>query len=461
MDPHTSSLSRRAFMRRGACAALGTTGLLSTLAQLRVMAASVAQQSAMAVPAGDYKALVCVFLYGGNDANNLLIPYELGAYNDYARARSILALPRDTLLPITPLRGGSHALHPAAAGLGTLFQEGRLAVLANVGTLIAPVTQRDYLRGSAALPPQLFSHSDQSVQWQVALPDAVRRTGWGGRVADLMVALNENQQVSMAISLAGINSWQIGNQTVQYQVTSSGPARIDMITADWATPARRDAFLDLLALERRNLFEQSIAAATQRTILNEREISAALAAAPEPTTPFADTDLGRQLRMIARLARIGPSLGFRRQIFFAGLGGWDTHDDQLDAQADLIGELSQGMHAFYRATVEYGMAEQVTLFTASDFGRTYSTNGKGSDHGWGNHHLIVGGAVRGGDLYGQVPQLVVDGPDDTGQGRWIPTTSVDQYAATLARWFGVAESNLPELFPNLGNFATGNLGFLT
>lgn len=460
MNPNLSHLSRRAFLRRGACAALGTTGLLSTLSQLRVMAGSVAQQTAMAVPAGDYKALVCVFLYGGNDANNLVVPYEQSAYNDYARARSILALPRGTLLPITPSNGGSYALHPGAVELRTLFQEGRLATVANVGTLIAPVTQQDYWRGSAALPPQLFSHSDQSVQWQVALPDSSRRTGWGGRVADLIGAMNENQQVSMAITLAGINTWQVGDQTVQYQVGQDGPVGINTLTSQWVEPVRRDAFLGLLETERRNLFEQTITEATNRTIFNEREISAALATVPQPTTAFADTDLGRQLRMIARLAKIGPSLGFRRQIFFAGIGGWDTHDDQLDAHDDLIAELSQGMNSFFRATQEYGIADQTTLFTASDFGRTYSTNGKGSDHGWGNHHFVLGGAVQGGALYGQFPQLTIDGPDDTGQGRWIPTTSVDQYAATLARWFGVSESSLPELFPNLGNFATNNLGFM-
>jgi uncharacterized protein (DUF1501 family) len=460
MPADLSHLSRRAFLRRGACAALGTTGLLSTLSQLRVIAGSVSQQTAFAVPAGDYKALVCVFLYGGNDANNLVIPYEQAAYDDYASARSILALPRGTLLPIAPASGGSYALHPAAAELRTLFQENRLALVANVGTLIAPVTQQDYWRGSAALPPQLFSHSDQSVQWQVALPDSHRLTGWGGRIADLIGAMNENQQVSMAISLGGINTWQVGAQTVQYQVGQDGPVGINAITSEWVQPVRRDAFLGLLETERRNLFEQTITTATNRTIFNEREISAALDTVPEPTTTFPDTDFSRQMRMIARLARVGPALGFRRQVFFAGIGGWDTHDDQLDSHVDLIAELSQGLNAFYRTTQEFGISDQVTTFTASDFGRTYSTNGRGSDHGWGNHHFVLGGAVQGGTFYGQFPQLVVDGPDDTGQGRWIPSLSVDQYAATLARWFGVSESSLPELFPNLGNFATSNLGFM-
>lgn len=460
MNSFSRNLSRRAFFRHGACAALGTTGLLSTLAQLRVLAASVAQQGELAVPASEYKALVCVFLYGGNDANNLLIPYQQQAYNNYAQSRSILALPRGQLLPITPLNGGSYALHPAAAPLQALFQQRRLAVLANVGTLIAPVTKADYESGTAALPAQLFSHSDQSVQWQAALPDNPRKLGWGGRVADLLTALNESNEISMSISLAGINTWQNGNATIQYQMSGEGAVGIDMLSQDWVPQVRKDTFTGLLDLERQNLFEQTIATNTKRAIANERLVNAALAAVPEPTVAFADTELGRQLRMISRLIKAGPALGFRRQIFFASLGGWDTHDAQLTAQTELLTEFSQALASFHQATVDYGMANQVTTFTASDFGRTFTTNGKGSDHGWGNHHLIIGGAVQGGRIYGTMPDLVVDGPNDTGYGRWIPSTSVDQYSATLARWFGVSDSELPNIFPNIGNFATHDLGFM-
>lgn len=460
MSSFSRNVSRRAFLRRGACAALGTTGLLSTLAQLRVLAAGVAQQSDLAAPASEYKALVCIFLYGGNDANNLLIPYQQQAYNNYAQSRSILAIPRAQLLPITPLNGGSYALHPAAAPLQTLFQQQRIAVVANVGTLIAPVTKADYESGTAALPAQLFSHSDQSVQWQAALPDNPRKLGWGGRVADLLTALNESNQISMSISLAGINTWQNGNSTIQYQMSGEGAVGIDMLAQEWVPQVRKDTFNGLLDLERKNLFEQTIATNTKRAITNERLVNAALAAVPAPTVQFADTELGNQLRMISRLIKAGPALGFRRQIFFASLGGWDTHDAQLTAQAELLTEFSQALAAFHQATVDYGMANQVTTFTASDFGRTFTTNGKGSDHGWGNHHLVLGGAVQGGRIYGTVPDLVVDGPNDTGYGRWIPTTSVDQYSATLARWFGVSDSELPNIFPNIGNFATNNLGFM-
>lgn len=460
MSTHSRNLSRRAFLRRGACAALGTTGLLSTLAQLRMVAAGVAQQSDLAVPASEYKALVCVFLYGGNDANNLVIPYQQQAYNNYAQARSILAIPRTSLLPISPLGGESLALHPAAAPLQTLFQQQRLAILANVGTLIAPVTKAEYRAGTTALPAQLFSHSDQSVQWQACLPDNPRKLGWGGRLADLITAMNENDQISMSISLAGINTWQTGLDTIQYQMSREGAVGINFLSQDWVPQVRKDAFTGLLDMERQNLFEQTLATNTKRSIENERLVNAALAAVPAPTVEFGDDELGNQLRMIARMIAAGPGLGFRRQIFFASLGGWDTHDAQLTAHTELLGEFSQALASFQQAMDGYGMTDRVTTFTASDFGRTFTSNGKGSDHGWGNHHFILGGAVRGGRVYGSWPQLVVDGPDDTGYGRWIPTTSVDQYSATLARWFGVSDSELPTIFPNIGNFATRTLDFM-
>jgi len=461
MDLHSTNLSRRAFLRRGACAALGTTGLLSTLAQLRVLAAGTAATSNLAVPASEYKALVCVFLYGGNDANNLLIPYQQQAYNAYAQSRSILALPRASLLPISPLGGGSYGLHPSAASLQRLFQSRRLAFLANVGTLIAPVTKAQYESGGAALPSQLFSHSDQSVQWQAALADNPRKLGWGGRMADMLTAFNETPGISMSMSLAGVNTWQNGGSTVQYQVSRDGAVSVDFLDEDWIPDLQKNSFTSLLDLERRNLFEQTLSGNTRRMIDNAQLLNASLAAVPATTAPFGDTELGRQLRMISRLIQAGPSLGFRRQIFFASIGGWDTHDAQIQAHAGLLTEFGNALEAFDQQLNTAGMGGQVTTFTASDFGRTFTTNGKGSDHGWGNHHIIMGGAVRGGELYGSFPQLVVDGPDDTGYGRWIPSTSVDQYSATLARWFGVPDSELPTLFPNIGNFGTRDLGFMT
>jgi len=454
--------SRRAFMRQGACAALGATGLLSTIANLRMLNAATAMQSTMAAE-GDYKALVCLFLYGGNDANNMIIPVDPEGYAAYANARQGLALPTDTLLPINPRTpdGHSYALHSSMPELQQIFNGGQLAILANVGTLVYPVTRDQYRARSVPLPRQLFSHNDQSVQWQTSLPDQTSaRYGWGGRLADLIQALNSNDRLTMSISLGGTNQFQVGNLVSQYRVTTSGSVALAGMTGSTANVTRGNALRSLIAMEKQNLFEFAYSDVMQRAIDNDVVLRATLDATPAPLTVFPNTNLGSQLRMIARLIKAGPGLGFRRQIFFASVGGYDTHGDQLVAHTGLLQNLSQSMAAFHQATVEFGVADSVTTFTASDFGRTFATNGEGSDHGWGSHQLIMGGAVRGGDIYGSFPQLTINGPNDTGQGRWIPTTSVDEYSATLARWFGVADSDLPLILPNIGHFQRPNLGFL-
>jgi uncharacterized protein (DUF1501 family) len=449
-------------MRQGACAALGATGLLSTIASLRMLGAATSMQSTLAASSGDYKALVCLFLYGGNDANNMIVPIDDAGYAAYTAARQVLALPKDLLLPInqrTP-DGNLYALHTAMPEMQALFNSGKLAVLANVGTLVAPVTRAQYKSGTAKLPRQLFSHNDQSVQWQTSLPDQTSRTGWAGRVADLIQAMNANTRLSLSISLAGTNQLQVGNVISQYQVTSNGSVTLAGMTGNSNNITRANAIKGLLALEKKNLFDLAYSDTLARAIDNDAVLSAALASTPAPATAFPATSLGNQLKMIARLAKAGPALGFRRQIFFASVGGYDTHSNELAAHTNLLTDLSRSMGAFYNATVEFGIADSVTTFTASDFGRTFATNGEGSDHGWGNHQLILGGAVRGGDLYGTFPQLVINGNNDTGQGRWIPTTSVDEYSATLAQWFGVAVSDLPAILPNLSRFPRPNLGFL-
>jgi len=454
-------LSRRAFIRRGACAALGATGLLSTLANLRMLNAATALQSDLAAP-GDYKALVCVFLYGGNDANNLLVPIDTTTYRAYANSRGALALNREIMLPITPRTsdGRSYGLHPNMPEMQSLFNTGRLAVLSNVGTLVAPTTRAQYMSGAAQLPQQLFSHNDQAVQWQTSLPDQNAQLGWGGRVADLMQALNENERLTMSISVAGSNQFQVGRHITQYQMTENGGIAFEGMSGRGNDIAREAAFRGLIAAEKQNLFDSAYADVGAKTLETDAILRAALNANPAPSVTFPNSSLGRQLRIISRLIKAAPALGFRRQIFFAATGGYDTHGDQLGAHANLLGNLSQSLNAFYQATAEFGVADSVTTFTASDFGRTMDTNGDGSDHGWGSHQLIVGGAVRGGDIYGAFPQLAIGGPDDTNRGRWIPTTSVDEYSATLARWFGVAESDLGTVLPNLHRFPSSNLGFL-
>jgi uncharacterized protein (DUF1501 family) len=457
-----TDLSRRRFIGR-ACSAVGATGMLSALAQLRMIGALAADSAP-----SDYKALVCLFLYGGNDSNNLLIPTDNTNYNLYATDRSVLALPQSGLLPISPKTysdGRTWGLHPSLVEVQGLFGSGNLALLANTGTLVQPVTLAQYQAGTVALPPQLFSHADQQVQWQSSIPDQPFTTGWGGRVADIVNALNSNPKVSMSITVAGQNSFQVGKTVTEFAVNSSGAVVLSGTTGSSLNTTRYSAQQSILSLQEQNLFEAAFGGLTTTSIANTQLLNTMLKAAPALTTSFPAAGIGPQMKMISQLIGIAPQLGLTRQVFFASLGGFDLHSDQLNAHATLFQDLSQGLNAFNSATIELGVQNQVTAFTASDFSRTFNTNGTnngtaGSDHGWGSHHLIMGGAVNGGDIYGQVPLLELGGPEDTGRGRWIPTTSVDEYSATLANWFGVSASNMATVLPNLGRFGTPNLGFM-
>jgi uncharacterized protein (DUF1501 family) len=448
-----TSPTRRTFIRQAACAALTTTGILNTIFDLRRL-------SAAPLDTSDYKALICLFLFGGNDANNVVIPHDTAGYASYAAARGTLALPQASLLPLTLQNGDGRdfALHPNLPELQALFNQGKLGLVANVGTLVAPVTRAQYLAGGAAVPPQLFSHADQSVQWQTSVPDQISKTGWGGRMADMVQSLNAGSKISLNISIAGTNTFEVGNTVLPYIVSPNGSVGLTGFDGSANANVRLQAFKDLLALPHNNLFEQAYADTVSRSIAANELLTTALAGIPAFQTVFPGTNLGSQLGMIAKLIAARTNLSMKRQIFFCSVGGYDTHGDQLAGQANLLTELSQALNAFYSATVELGVSQQVTTFTASDFGRTYPTNGTGSDHGWGSHQLVLGGAVQGGRLFGTFPTLAVNGPDDTGQGRWIPTTSVDEFSATLATWFGVSASDLSTVLPNIGRFAHPNLG---
>ncbi|MDQ6810041.1 MAG: DUF1501 domain-containing protein [Verrucomicrobiota bacterium] len=448
------SPTRRTFIRQAACAALTTTGILNTIFDLRRLSAATIPDT------GDYKALICLFLFGGNDANNLIIPHDANGYASYAAARGVLALPQASLLPLT-LQGGDgrdFAFHPNLPELQSLFNQGHLGVVANVGTLVAPVTRAQYLAGGAAVPPQLFSHADQSVQWQTSVPDVVSRTGWGGRMADMLHSLNGDSKISLSISIAGTNTFEVGNTVLPYSVSPDGSLGLSGFDGSANANIRFQAFKDLLAQPHNNLFEQAYSDTVTRAIAANDLLTSALAGLPALQTAFPTTGLGKQLNMIAKLIAARNNLGMKRQIFFCSVGGYDTHGDQLTGQGNLFTELSQALSAFYSSTVELGVAQQVTSFTASDFGRTFPTNGSGSDHGWGSHQFAMGGAVQGGRLFGTFPTLAVNGPDDTGQGRWIPTTSVDEFSATMASWFGVSASDMPTVLPNIGRFAHPNIG---
>jgi uncharacterized protein (DUF1501 family) len=457
-----NDLSRRRFIGR-ACAAVGATGMLSALAQLRMIGAVAADSSPT-----DYKALVCLFLYGGNDSNNLLVPVDNASYQIYATDRTVLALPQSSLLPITPKTysdGRQWALHPSLVEVQQLFGQGSLALMANTGTLVQPVTLAQYNAGSVALPPQLFSHANQQVEWQSSVPDQPFTTGWGGRLADIVNALNSNSKISMSVSVAGENSFQVGNVVSQFAVNPTGAVVLNGTGGSTIASTRYAAQQGILNLQEQNLFEAAFGATTMNAITDSQLLNTILASAPALSTVFPTTNIGSQLQMIARMIGAAPQLGLTRQVFFSSLGGFDLHSDQLGAHATLFTQLSQALSAFSAATTELGVPNQVTTFTASDFSRTFNTNGTndgtaGSDHGWGSHHIVMGGAVNGGDIYGQVPLLELGGPEDTGRGRWIPTTSVDEYSATLASWFGVSAANLPVVLPNIGRFASSNLGFM-
>jgi uncharacterized protein (DUF1501 family) len=450
-------MNKRQFIKTGAALGLGSG--LAAFTQLSALA--------QATTGNDYRALVCLFMFGGNDSNNLLIPYEPADHSRYAAARSNLALQRDTLLPISPSNTGGvrYALHPSMTGLAGLFNgtaalpNPKAALVANAGPLLVPTSKAQWEARSVPLPDNLFSHSDQQSQWQAALYERPTN-GWGGRLTERLVSDTNINRGYSVLSVTGGNLWETGDRSLSaYKVSASGKFGFDFYQPTGTDPLSI-AITETLADTHQHLFEQGFVDVMGRSIEVQRVLSQALEGSTL-TTVFPDTGLGNQLRMVARLIAARDKLGLKKQCFFCSIGGFDTHgEDQLTRQAELLGEISAAVTAFYAATVELSVANNVTTFTASDFGRTFTSNGRGSDHGWGAHHLVVGGAVQGGKLFGQFPNQTVRGPDDSGgQGNWIPTTSTEAYAATLGRWFGADDAVLAQVFPRLQYF-NGNVGFL-
>jgi uncharacterized protein (DUF1501 family) len=451
--PHLPDASRRRLLKLlGATGAMGAAG--SLLAPLTAMA-----QTAPAT--NDYKALVCLFMYGGNDSNNLVVPYDNAEYGVYQRGRSNLALRQDTLLPIAPSNTGGklYGLHPAMAGLQTLFTAGKMGLVANVGPLMVPTTKAQWSARSVPLPMGLFSHSDQQDAWQSAIYDTAGRNGWGGRLMERLVPSNAANRGYSCISLAGGNLWESGDTSlVAYKVSSSGTLGFEFFDPTGTDPLST-AITQTLADQRPHMFQKAWLDTMGRSIEVQKVLSSALKGSTLATT-FPNTGLGRQLGTAARLISARQSLGLSRQVFFVSIGGFDTHgDDQLQRQQQLFTEINNAVSAFYQSTVDMGVANNVTLFSASDFSRTFASNGQGSDHGWGGNQFVVGGAVRGGQLHGRFPDLTLGGPDDTGTGRWIPGVATDQMAATLGRWFGADEATLAAVLPRLSNF-TPDVGFM-
>ncbi|MCB1889898.1 MAG: DUF1501 domain-containing protein [Rhodocyclaceae bacterium] len=467
--------SRRQFL--SGCAALGAAGASATLANLFHVSQAVAATSS----ATDYKALVCVFLLGGNDSYNMLVPLG-GAYGDYLTARGTIAVPEAAAIPIgtagyagRTFDSRAFGLHPALGageangGLSALYADGCMAMLANVGTLIEPVRDvDDYQSGARRLPDYLFAHNHQQLQWQTAdgSPGGQGAAGWGGRLAQEMVRHNANggtllPELSMNISLSGQHAFLGADSVIPYTMSASGIERLALPGAEGSVrqATLRRALLGLLGVPN-HLMGDHLAATKQRADNVAELLSGAYDATALDTTLYpAESSLGAQLQAVARMIDVSRNqLGVRRQIYLCTLGGWDTHADQNARQGALLAELGQALHAFHASTRAMGIGAEVTTFTASDFGRSFNSNGDGSDHGWGGHQIIVGDAVAGGDLYGQVPELRLGSAMDTGRGRFIPSTAVDQYAATLARWFGATD--LATVMPNLASFGASDLGFM-
>jgi uncharacterized protein (DUF1501 family) len=423
----------------------------------------------------DYRALVCVFLAGGNDGNNTVVPTSTTEYDAYAAVRSAasLAIARDSLLPITPASGaGEFGLHPSLAPLQTLWNDQKMSIVCNVGPLVQPITREQYQSG-APRPYQLFSHSDQIAQWQTAIADRVGQTGWGGRTADRFGGHASGFPMITALS-GGI--FTRGQVTTPLSVAPAPTALNQLLVLNgFGTAADEVARKSSMQLLRTIDSDHALVGAASRTTQEALNIGEILSSDVTLATVFPNTTLGNQLLQVAKVIKFNatsPALGLNRQIFFCQLGGFDTHQNQVGTQANLLTQVSQAIKAFYDATVELGVDRQITTFTLSDFGRTLQPAGSGqavgSDHAWGNHHFVVGGAVRGGDIYGVAgpngrvfPELRLAGPADTdNRGRWIPTVSVEQYAATLASWYGVSASDLSIVFPNIGRFSTSDLGFI-
>ena len=463
----TRSLTRRAMLRRAS-----QLGFMGAAAPLAIELASAGEAAALASSGDDYRALVCVFLYGGNDHGNTLIPYDRLNHTRYAAIRGSLAFRRE-LLEDTVLKPRvaqaltdeqQFALAPYCPRLKVLFDSGKAAVQLNVGALVTPLTLAQYNSSNRAanpLPPKLFSHNDQQSFWQ-ALGSEGSTIGWGGRLGDLALSSND-QALLTCISASGNAVFVSGRDVLQYQISPMGAIPFRPIKRmPWATPAVSAAMEQLVTRPSGHVFENELALLARRSMAMEGVVNGALGKVTlAPFDPVPDRNpLADQLEIVARLIGARHELGSKRQVFFVSLDEFDHHNDLAAKHARLMAQVDEAIAAFYMATVELGVAAQVTTFTASDFGRTLVSNSDGSDHGWGSHHFVVGGAVRGGRYYGTAPHMSVETDDQVGQGRLLPSTGIDQYAATLARWFGVPDSEMATVLPNIGNFATRNLGFV-
>ncbi len=446
-------ITRRNFIQIGAATvgtmALRPFGLLPALAQ----------------NGPDYRALVCVFLFGGNDSNNMIVPTDDVNFQAYTSIRGPIALATTDLTAPTSdaATGAPYSFHGKLPDLASLFASKELAVVANVGPLVQPLTRAQYQAQQAPIPSNLFSHLDQQQTWQTSIAQGRSPTGWAGRVADYIESQHLNSSgFPPFFSVAGNVQMGTGLQTQPVAISPGGSLQLTGFNTSAASQTRFNALVNLLNLPSGVSLVQAANKMLANSINDATALSTALASAAPLKTAFPNTSIGQQLKQVAQIISVQSSLGMRRQIFFCSIGGFDTHTSEIATHNQLYPQLSPAIAAFYNATQELNLAENVTLFTESDFSRTFQpTSGNGSDHGWGSHQMVLGGAVQGGQIYGKFPTFALGGPDDTDtRGRWIPTISIEQYGATLCTWFGIPANVLPTIFPNLANFPTSNLGFL-
>ncbi len=423
---------------------------------------AISQGIGTSAPFPEYKALVCVFMLGGNDSFNMVVPRSGAEYNVYAASRQNLAIDQNALLTINPMTPDTaqYGLHPSMTGMQSLFEASRAAIISNVGPLVEPTSKDDFMNKSVALPPQLFSHNDQQDQWQSLKGISQSNTGWAGRIADLIRTNVVGQQIGTNASLFGNVLFQSAEDTIAYVMGPNGPIQFDGFADSGVLLEQRLAFERIISADYSSIYERGFAEIQRRAVATADLVTDAIEQAPTINTEFPNSQLGRQLNTVARLIAARDDLQMQRQIFFVAAGGFDSHDNQNQDQPGLLGDISTSIAAFYDATVEIGASDLVTTFTQSDFGRTLTSNGDGTDHAWGGNQLVIGDAVRGRDMYGLYPRLEIGGPDDVGGGRMIPTTSADQYAATLAKWFGIPDLDLDVIAPNVDNFANNDIGFM-
>jgi uncharacterized protein (DUF1501 family) len=455
----TMNASRREFLRTAS--ALSVAGSATPLV-LNLAAMSAA--SAQTMPS-DFKALVCVFLYGGNDHSNTIVPFDNASYQLYAQSRTNLALAQNTLLPLTTptnpsMTGRQVAMRPEMAPLKAIYDQGKAAVLANIGPMRAPMSMVQYRNNSVPRPMGLFSHNDQQSDWQSFGPEGTR-IGWGGRLGDLFASANTYQNVT-AISTSGAAVFVSGSNVAQLQLGNNGAQGIPALQANanvFSTTSASAPLKDIMTAASSHVLANDYNKIVKRSTEAAAAINTSLAAVTL-TTQFPGTGLGNQMRNVARMIAARQALGARRQVFHVSIGGFDQHSGLVGGHGPLWTQISAAMAAFYNATVELGIANNVTAFTASDFGRTLDSNGQGSDHGWGAHHVVVGGAIKGGEMYGSWPDTVLRGPNDVGRGNLLPTTAVDQLVGTFATWFGVPAGNMKDVIPNAANWSSLDLGML-